>query len=101
LRAHHPQPVSLDGFVWSLNLHAAITTVNDTFMADFRSGNPFRPAQQKDNDSDLLNFDDTENKFLFPQITEGGTKTRLLVGIDFGTTYSIPHPDIHNAAHTH
>ena len=87
--------------MWSLNLHAAITTVNDTYMADFRSSNPFRPAQQKDNDSDLLNFDDTENKFLFPQITEGGTKTRLVISIDFGTTYSILPPDIHNAAHAH
>lgn len=43
-------------------------------------------AQEMDDDSDLLDFDDTRSEFFLPQRSEPGTRTRLVVGIDFGTT---------------
>jgi molecular chaperone DnaK (HSP70) len=78
--------------MWHSSLYAAITTVNNAFMVGSRFRFRFRSkrAQQKAKDSDLLDFSDTESGFLSPQRDEGATRSRLVVGIDFGTTYFNP-----------
>ena len=80
--------------MWHSSLYAAITTVNSAFMVGSRFRFRFRSkrAQQKAKDSDLLDFSDTESGFLSPQRDEGATRSRLVVGIDFGTTYFKPLP---------